>query len=429
MISNERQYKTSKRQLVRLRQAIRDFDLAAVAEQVGSSVLATAELQALRSEEEVVSSQIAEYEELRSGAVTKLTASSLEEIPRILIQARIAQQLTQRELAERIGLKAQQVQRYESSEYRSASLQRLFQIARALELSISRIAEFRPGLAVPAEAPAALDWSRFPVKEMYRRQWFEDFSGSLEAALREADVLVRSFVERVVTEPATALLRQRIRADSSSDQYALLAWQCRVLALGDRADIGAEFSDQTLDAEWISKLVRQSREPDGPVRARAMLRDVGIALVVQAHLPKTHLDGAALLYRHRPVIGMTLRYDRLDNFWFVLLHELFHVIKHLGKGKLRSIFDDLDAAPEEKIERDADEATGEALIPSKVWDRALPRYVRTEASVKALADELRISPAIISGRIRHEADNYMILGNLVGLGKVRKHFPEAGFGA
>ena len=54
---------------------------------------------------------------------------------------------------------------------------------------------------------------------------------------------------------------------------------------------------------------------------------------------------------------MTLRYDRLDNFWFVLFHELVHIIKHLHKGDIESIFDDLDAKADD-IEQEADEQAG-----------------------------------------------------------------------
>jgi HTH-type transcriptional regulator/antitoxin HigA len=159
------------------------------------------------------------------------------------------------------------------------------------------------------------------------------------------------------------------------------------------------------------------------------LEEAGIALVVEPHLASTHLDGAALLQGDRPVIGMTLRYDRLDSFWFVLFHELFHVIKHLRKGRIEGIFDDLDVSDNiDKVEHEADWLAGDALIPDEEWNAALARYVRSSESVVALASELRISPAIVAGRIRHEAVNYMILNDLVGQGEVRKLFPKVGFG-
>ena len=141
MITNERQYRISKAQLSRVREAAKAFDLSATADRVGSDVLAKAELEALRSEEEVLSEQIREYEALKSGAVTVLKAAGLEELPSILIRARIAQGLSQRELAQILGIKEQQVQRYESDGYASASLRRLTQVADALHLNISEVAE------------------------------------------------------------------------------------------------------------------------------------------------------------------------------------------------------------------------------------------------------------------------------------------------
>ncbi|HYW80696.1 MAG TPA: ImmA/IrrE family metallo-endopeptidase, partial [Thermoguttaceae bacterium] len=166
---------------------------------------------------------------------------------------------------------------------------------------------------------------------------------------------------------------------------------------------------------------------DGPCRAKRMLSEAGIPLVIEPHLPKTYLDGAAfLLPDGSPVIGMTLRYDRLDNFWFVLLHELIHVVRHLRKGKLEDIFDDLEAEPDD-LEREADSLAGAALIPEDDWEVALARYVRTEESIRSFAEEHRIHPAIVAGRIRKEADNYVILTDLVGGGKARAQFPEVQF--
>jgi HTH-type transcriptional regulator/antitoxin HigA len=106
---------------------------------------------------------------------------------------------------------------------------------------------------------------------------------------------------------------------------------------------------------------------------------------------------------------------------------LIHVIRHLGGGKLERIFDDLESDADD-LERETDELAGQALIPDEVWQTALARYVRSQNSVRSLAHELNINSAIVAGRIRNEANNYVILNELVGLGEVRKHFPEAKFG-
>ena len=430
MITNERQYRITKSQLSRLKKALSDFDIHEVTERLDSKILATAEKDALTSEEAVLNSQLKEYELLRSGEITQFKASNLGELPSILIRARIAKGLTQRELADLVGLKEQQVQRYESDEYATANLRRLENIAIALKLNITEIAELnKDNKSNDAITSQEFDWNQFPVREMYRRQWFEDFDGSLATALEEANNLVPEFINRVIRKPAIALHRKRVRAGSLIDEYALLAWECRILSLASKVNLRDSYRARAIDDQWISGLSRISEKPDGPLLAKEHLEKAGIALVVEPHLTGTHLDGAALLSSWGPVIGLTLRYDRLDNFWFVLFHELFHVIKHLRRRGLVRIFDDLESESTDKLEREADSSAREAFISQSIWDRALARYVRSSESVLELAEELHISPAIVAGRIRHEANNYIILNDLIGQNEVRKHFPEAGFGS
>ena len=99
------------------------------------------------------------------------------------------------------------------------------------------------------------------------------------------------------------------------------------------------------------------------MQAREFLAGHGIALRVERHLPKTHLDGAALrLPGKPPVIGLTLRHDRIDNFWFCLLHELAHLGRHLD-GRAEGFVDDLDLPGDDAREAEADEWAQEALIP------------------------------------------------------------------
>ncbi len=428
MITNERQYMITKAQLSKLREAVKAFDVDEAAKRTGSEVLAQTELKALKSEEEILSEQLREYDALRSGAVKFLKAENLSDLPRILIRARIAQGLSQRQLADMLDMKEQQVQRYESEEYASASLRRLIEIADVLNLNISEVAELKQKSSDERLGESeSIDWSRFPVKEMYRRQWFTFFSGSLAAALAEAESLAEAFVINVIRKPSVALHRKRVRSGSVVDEYALLAWECRVLSLARMSPPEAPYIHDSLDTNWVMNLVRQSRHVDGPLRAKKYLKKAGISLVIEPHLPSTHLDGAALLHGKTPIIGLTLRYDRLDNFWFVLLHELFHVIKHLRKGHVENIFDDLEAEPD-KLESEADELARKSLIPDQDWESALARYVRSKTSVESLAEQLGISPAIIVGRIRHEANNYVILNELVGQGVVRDKFPEVNFG-
>lgn len=428
MITNERQFRISKAQLEKLRKTASAFDLNEATKRSGSSVLARAELAALQSQIDELAEEVLDYEALQSGAVSILKAASLTELPRILIKARIAQGLSQRQLAEVLGLKEQQIQRYEAEEYSTANVRRLSEVAKALNLNITEVAEFSQDPPAKQDAHAdKIHWDRFPIKEMYRRNWFAGYAGTLSGALAHPEILVADLMKRAGGQPRLALHRKRVRSGSAVDLYALLAWECRVLALANAAPPRSCFDPEKLDDAWFTNLAEQSRCPDGPVRAREYVEDAGIAMVIEPHLASTHLDGAALLGEKGPVVGLTLRFDRLDNFWFVLLHELIHVKMHLRKGRVEEIFDDLEAEAD-SLEREADDLAGRALIPADSWETALARYLRTPESVKAFAKDLNISEAIVAGRIRKEADNYVILTELVGLGKVRQHFPDVRFG-
>jgi HTH-type transcriptional regulator/antitoxin HigA len=431
VITNERQYKITKGQLAKLYEEIEEFVLDEVAKRIGSEILAKAELDGLKSEIDVLEAQLQEYESLKSGAITNFQAKSLGELPIILIRARIAQQLSQRELGNLVGLKEQQIQRYESDKYASASLRRLREIATALELSVTEIAEITPlsKSSSKSQKPITLDWSKFPAREMYNRGWFEEFHGSITDLTLEANELVENFVTATIRKPTLALHRKHLRLGGQFDPYALLAWECRILALASNVESFQQYYPELVTVEWRENLKRLSSFDDGPARVKAMLKEVGIVLVIEPHLPGTYLDGAAMLLNGEiPVIGLTLRYDRLDNFWFVLFHELIHVTKHLQKNKLENIFDDLDIEVEEEIEKEADALARDALIPSSEWEKALPRYTQSTESIIRFASKLRIEPSIVAGRIRSESKNYAILSNLVGQGKVRKHFPEVKFG-
>ena len=107
-ITNERQYRISKAELEKLREAISRFDRAEAAKALyGDRALAKAQMEALQSESEVISERLREYESLKAGSVRTLEAGSPAELPGLLIKARIALGLSQRQLAERMGLKEQ----------------------------------------------------------------------------------------------------------------------------------------------------------------------------------------------------------------------------------------------------------------------------------------------------------------------------------
>lgn len=101
------------------------------------SKLAQVEIDAARAQADDLRAEIEEYDRLRSGSVSSFEASSLGDLATLLIKARIARGWSQRELADLLGIAEQQVQRYESTEYRSASLARICDVAAALDVTVT----------------------------------------------------------------------------------------------------------------------------------------------------------------------------------------------------------------------------------------------------------------------------------------------------
>ena len=173
----------------------------------------------------------------------------------------------------------------------------------------------------------------------------------------------------------------------------------------------------------VSGSARDQYFDEGPQLAAEFLRKSGIHLIVEKHLPKTFLDGAAMrLGDEGRLVALTLRHDRLDNFWFVLLHELAHIALHIDTGICEAIVDDLEGSSTEKIEKEADALAGEALLPSKMWKKERLTIGANSAKVRAFAEKNKIHPAIPAGRLRFERKNFRIFNELVGRGCVRQQF-------
>lgn len=141
MINNEKQYRITKAQADRFRRAI-DETIGTPRRGV-SAKLRKAEIDSLKSQLEDLETELRQYEALRSGRQRTLALDSIEDLPRTLIQARIAAGLTQEGLAGRLGLKPQQIQRYEATLYRSASFERINEIVRVLGIKLRHRAELR----------------------------------------------------------------------------------------------------------------------------------------------------------------------------------------------------------------------------------------------------------------------------------------------
>ena len=137
MIFNDHQYQITRAELAKFERALADVRAAKGVD----DWVQKAQLDALQSQIGDLQSEMAEYEMLKLGKVAFAETCSLAELPRVLVQARIARGLSQTDLAERLNMKPQQVQRYEATNYMSASLTRLIEMAEVLSVRVSEFFE------------------------------------------------------------------------------------------------------------------------------------------------------------------------------------------------------------------------------------------------------------------------------------------------
>lgn len=296
-------------------------------------------------------------------------------------------------------------------------------------LTLPMIRNLHRGLGIPAasllgersKADALdLDWKRVPFSEMKRRGWVDRVPRNAS----DARHLFEVWMGPVRAGELAPLYRRHVRSAKAVDHEKLAVWTAQV-AKKALAHPPSGVFEPSWSPEFLRDVARISLFKEGPSLVREFLAQHGIAMVVEPAL-SPWLDGAAMMCRNVPVVALTLRHDRLDNFWFVLMHELVHLLKHLGLGvEEASFYDDLDSDDHaDPKEVEADKLAGDILIPPDEWRTSPASRLRSGDAVNHLAQRLRIHPAIVAGRVRKTYKDYRILSGLVGQGEVRKHFPE-----
>jgi HTH-type transcriptional regulator/antitoxin HigA len=294
-------------------------------------------------------------------------------------------------------------------------------------LTLSMIRALHEKLGIPAEIllrePGATlpdkiipHPEKLPWKVIVHRGWLGSiFRGTPQQARDNAEELA-THLFRNFPKDAFNAARFRRNVRGQMDQHALLAWTARLINVAAETLRSASYQKATVNEAFMQNLVSLSFLEDGPRLAKEFLLKSGIVLVIEQHLPRTHVDGAAMMLDDgTPIIGLSLRYDRLDNFWFTLAHELAHICLHLDHDSAEWFADDLDAKHTTKAEREADEWAQNHFIPTEALGAA--HACQSATQVEALANKLRVSPAIIAGRIRHDSHNWKLCSRLIGQGE------------
>lgn len=305
-------------------------------------------------------------------------------------------------------------------------------LSRKRPLSLSMIRRLHAGLGIPAEVligesqeltpDPTVDYTKFPLAEMQERGLFGSVKRPVQYLKDYAEELVTAFF-RCMTglggQPVMLRATLHQTGARSMDEYAFKVWQACVLRKARTLTLKGAYQKGAITSEWLRDLTRLSAFDSGPLLAQEYLSNHGIALVFERHFDKTYLDGAAMLDGEVPVVALTLRHDRVDNFWFALLHELVHVQRHLTSAEpcIADNLDDKTRTSDKELE--ADREAGEALVPESAWASAAVRISHTTEDALSLARQLQVHPAIVAGRVRKETENWRLLSNLISsAGKV-----------
>lgn len=276
-----------------------------------------------------------------------------------------------------------------------------------------------PDPAVKARADMQ---SRFPIREMISRGWLAE----AEQSVLELQ-FSRFFENDTGQDCSKVTFAAAARKTNSSHSPEELAWLYRVRQLARQMSV-ASYSEEKLKTA-LSRLRSYMIDPEDIRFIPGLLADCGVRFVIVEKLANCKIDGVCTWLGDEPAIGITTRHNRLDNFWFVLRHEIEHVLAGDGKDGNEIIDVNLDdpsaiyeMSDEVKVREDAaDSAAKNFPFPS---EKILSFYRRkspyiSEKDVVGFAGLNEVHPAIVVGQLQYIKQDFAWLRKW--LVSVRQH--------
>jgi HTH-type transcriptional regulator / antitoxin HigA len=286
---------------------------------------------------------------------------------------------TAKELAAALGTSAQFWMNLESA----------YQLFKAAPRPVERIAR------------EAVLRGRFPVREMMKRAWIKATKNYEELE----DAVLKHFQLNAINDPFRFphAARRNYEEALSSLQWA---WLFRVNQLATALPV-SRFSEEKLHAA-VPELERLMTEPEEIRHVPRILAGSGVRFVIVEPIPGSKIDGVCFwIGEEQPVIGLSLKGDHIDRFWFNLWHEIEHVLRGDGKGDI--VIDDFDAPPSEKeSERAANAAATDHCVPSKAMTDFVLRHnpMFSEKNMLGFSKIMKRHPGIVAGQIQKRTDRW-----------------------
>lgn len=284
--------------------------------------------------------------------------------------------------------------------------EQFLELQRKYDLAIARIAA-KPDRG---RATRAALFGDLPIAAMIKRGWIEATDPQNTKAVETA--LVKFFGVSTADQIEILPHAAKKTAVNQDPTPAQMAWLYRVKSIAAELLV-AKYSNSLLD-QAIPRLHALMIAPEEARKVPRILLECGVRFVIVESLPSAKIDGVCFWLDDRsPVVGLSMRHDRIDNFWFVLRHELEHV--RLGHGREAIILDtDLDGeragtganVPSE--ERDANIAAQEFCVPKAKMDAFIARKSPffSEKDLVGFSNLLGVHPGIVAGQLQHRTGRY-----------------------
>ncbi len=281
------------------------------------------------------------------------------------------------------------------------------QKAAEIEAELGRAKPIDPAIARKARLAHT-----YPLREMIRRGWLSNDPATIEAQLAD-------FFGLASADEIPRLDHAAKKTTYGETPPAQLAWLFRVRQIARRVVV-PDYSEHRLRA-LLPELRKLMITPDAASKAPQMLSDCGVRVVLVENLPGGKIDGACFwLDPESPVIGLSMRFDRIDNFWFVLAHEAEHVLNRHGAATAtidvglasESADEKTDASEEERI---ANAAASDFLVPTAKMDSWIARKTPffSENDLLGFAKLQKVHPGIVAGQLRHRIRDYRLFRDML----------------
>lgn len=280
------------------------------------------------------------------------------------------------------------------------SAEYFFNLQKAYELSTAKAAD-------PAIERRAFLQSVYPIREMIKRNWFEETN---DVTMLEAQVMRFFQTNSLDQVPCLAHNAKKSACDSGYSETTPLQWAWLFRVRQIAADMVAPTYSEAKLKKALEEMPRLMVDPEEVRHIPRILSDCGVRYVVVETLPKANIDGVCFwLDNKSPVIGMTCRHDRIDNFWFVLRHEIEHLLNKDGQeDDLSADIVDVDIDPEQqglpKEEIRANMAASHFCANQSEVDAFLIRKYpyMSERDTLGFAKRIQRHPGIVVGQLQYK---------------------------